>query len=143
MRFVQPDPVLDVPADERAARTWGHDPLLQVQGVGAFVRVLLPIRLTDGYTLTVGTWLGINPAILRSVWEIWDTSEYASLVLDGFLANRIPPWGDHVLGAPATAKVRDPEQWPYVTDTGHADLAGVLTTEWPHDLVLDAYRSIV
>jgi hypothetical protein len=39
VRFVLPDPVLAVPESERAERTWGHDPLLQVQGIGAFVRV--------------------------------------------------------------------------------------------------------
>jgi hypothetical protein len=138
-----PDPVLAVPPEEMASRSWGSDPLLQVQGVGAFVRVLLPIRLTGGYSLTVGTWLAIDPANLRPVWEGWDTDAYASLVLEGFLANAIPPWGDAVLSAPATAAVRDPKLNPYIASSQHPVLGEVLATEWPHEEVLAPYDGLL
>jgi hypothetical protein len=132
-----------VPRDARETRTWGHDPLIQVQGVGAFVRVLLPIRLTDGYTLTVGTWLAIDPSRLHAVWEMWETTQYESLVLDGFLANEIPPWGAEVLGAPSTAIVRDPEQVPYLSSSSQPDLSAILTRDWPHEVILAAYQSFL
>jgi hypothetical protein len=133
-----PDPVLEVPADERSSRTWGSDPLLQVQGVGAFVRVMLPIRLTDGHSLTFGTWLAINPSELPSVWERWETDTYPSIVLEGYLANAIAPWGRSVFGAPATATVREPTQNPYITATTQTALAEVIEREWPYREVLEA-----
>ena len=135
--------MLEVPPDERPSRTWGSDPLIQVQGVGAFVRVLLPIRLTGGFSLTVGTWLAINPALLRSVWETWETTAYSTMVLEGFLANKIPPWGASVLGAPTTAVVRDPSQNPYLSSSPQPDLNAVLSNEWPHNEILDAYNSVL
>lgn len=143
VRLVLPDPVLAVPADERAARTWGNDPLLQVQGVGAFVRVLLPIRLSEDASLTIGTWLAIDPSQLRGVWEQWETDEYASLELDGLLANAIPPWGERVLGAPASAAVIDPSSFPYLLSSPEPVLDSILTKTWPHGEVLDAYASIL
>lgn len=143
VRFVLPDPVLAVPAAERESRTWGVDPLIQVQGVGAFVRVLLPIRMTGGFSLTVGTWLAIDPARLRTVWEQWETPEYVAIELDGYLANTIPPWGASVLGAPCTAVVRDPSQFPYVRASSHPDLKAVLGNEWQHIDILEAYRSVL
>ena len=143
MRLLLPDPVLAVPPDERATRTWGQDPLLQVQGIGAFVRVLLPIRLSEASALTVGTWLAINPDRMRSVWEMWETPGYATLELDGYLANAIPPWGDQVLGSPASAKVRDPSSFPYLRASCEPVLDSILTRTWPHEEILEAYASIL
>ena len=45
LRFVLPEPVLAVPVEERAARTWGNEVLMMVEEVGAFVRVLVPAEL--------------------------------------------------------------------------------------------------
>ena len=142
VRMLLPDPVLPLSEEERKQRTWGGDELLQVQGVGAFVRVLLPIRLMDGYSLTLGTWLAIDPALLHGVWAAWSTDRYANLALDGYLANAIPPWGDAVLGAPASAAVRDPGQFPYIHASEHALLGSILSTELPHDEVLSAYSGL-
>jgi hypothetical protein len=61
LRFTWPDPVLSVPESERHSRTWGNDVLMQVKDVGSFVRVLLPVRLSGGYTVTFGTWLSVHP----------------------------------------------------------------------------------
>jgi hypothetical protein len=142
VRLRLPDPVLAIPEPERADRIWGGDTLLQVQAVGAFVRVLLPIRLTDGHSLTIGTWLAIDPAQLGQVWENWNTDEYRRLVLDGYLANAIEPWGTSLLGAPASARVRDPEELPYLTDSQDPELKRVLTDEWPHDPILRAWEAV-
>jgi hypothetical protein len=143
VRIALPDPVLAVPAEQRAARTWGADPLMQVQGVGAFVRVLLPIRLTGAASLTVGTWLGIDPGRLTGVWERWETDAYATLELDGYLANAIPPWGDQVFGSPATGAVIDPSSFPYLRTSSEPVLDSILTRAWPHEEILEAYASIL
>jgi hypothetical protein len=138
-----PDPVLAVPEEERRARTWGSEQaLMQIQGIGAFVRVLLPIQLTDGYTLTVGTWLAIDPAKLTEVWEIWPSDRYKDLALNGYLANSIPPWGQALLGAAATASVRQPAENPYVDSSSDPALQRVLSEQWPHDQILEPYESL-
>jgi hypothetical protein len=142
VRLRLPDPVLAIPEPDRAARTWGGDTMLQVQDVGAFVRVLLPIKLTDGYTLTVGAWLAIDPAHLEHVWKIWDTPAYRALVLDGYLANAIEPWGDSLLGAAATARVQDETQLPWIVSSSHAGLDRLIRADWPHGPVLSAYASL-
>jgi len=116
--------------------------LLQVDEVGAFVRVLLPITLTGGFSMTIGTWLGIDPAQLGHVWESWNTNEYMDLTLDGYLANAIEPWGTSLLGAPASARVRDSDQLPYLTSSRDPELDRVLSAEWPHEPVLRAYEAI-
>lgn len=55
IRFTLPDPVLDTTGRVRAPGTWMNDVdartsvMLQVPGVGAFVRALVPVRLTGGF----------------------------------------------------------------------------------------------
>ena len=67
MRFVLPDPVLALPDRESAKGTrMSHGPaqdsvMMQVPNVGAFVRALLPVKLTEGHTVTFGVWLAIHP----------------------------------------------------------------------------------
>jgi hypothetical protein len=136
IRFALPDPVLDVPEAEREERTWGNDVLLQVQAVGCFVRVLLPVHLTGGYTVTFGTWLGVTPEDLRRSYEVWEQPAYMSLELEGRLANAVPPWGAAVFAKPASARVRDPNQAPYLESSPDPQLSDVLSREWPHEEVL-------
>lgn len=98
-RFTLPDPVLDTPARESAPGTWmSHgDPnssvMMQVPSVGPFVRVLLPVSLTGGFTVTFGVWLLVHPDDLARAYRIWWEPQYADLVLDGWLANALPGLG--------------------------------------------------
>ena len=48
----------------------------------------------------------------------------------------VPSWG--LLGAPASAEVRDVEATPYIVGSVEPRLARVLTEAWPHDYVLAA-----
>lgn len=138
LRFKLPQPVLAVPEGERAERSWGNDVLLQVQGVGAFVRVLVPVRLTGGFTVTFGAWLSVHPDDLRRAYAAWPTPEYASLRLDGVLANMLPSWEQETYTKPLSAAVVDPEHAPYAESSPDDFMARVLADEWPHDLVLGA-----
>jgi hypothetical protein len=81
IRFRLPEPVLDIPEAKRATRTWGNGVLMQVEGVGAFVRILVPVHLTGGYTVTFGAWLGVHPDDLPHVHAVWETDSYKDLVL--------------------------------------------------------------
>jgi hypothetical protein len=140
VRFSLPTPVSDLPERESTPGTWlshatpRESVMMQVNGVGAFVRVLLPVRLEGGYQVTYGAWLGINPDQLQETFAAWWAPEYPDLRLDGRLANTIEPWG--LLGAPVTATVRDPDQTPYLTESTDPQLAAVITTTWSHDEVL-------
>jgi hypothetical protein len=140
VRFTLPDPVLDCPDWEERPDTWlsGDDAwsssFLTVPAVGSFIRSTLPVRLSGGHQLEFGVWIAASPAVLEHAWAVWDAPEYASLAVDGRLANGLPGWD--VLGAPVTATVRSADELPYCTASPHAELAAVLTREWPHADVL-------
>lgn len=133
VRLKLPQPVLAVPKDEREGRTWGNDVLMSVRDVGDFVRVLIPIHIEDGTSLTFGAWLAVEQADLHRAYEVWWEPEYVGLELDGVLANHLPPWEDGVLGAPAQARVLDPDAVPYMVSSTDPLLSRVLTEVWPYD----------
>ena len=133
-----PEPVLTVPAEDREALTWGNDVLMQVQGVGAFVRILVPIKLTGGYTMTYGAWLGVHPDDLRRAWEVWRTPEYTELRLHGLLANILPSCGSDTYGKPLEAAVLDVDHVPYAVNSPDEFMRRLLQDQWPHDMVLHA-----
>lgn len=122
----------------RAALTWGNDVLMQVQGIGAFVRILVPIKLTGGYTVTYGTWLSVHPGDLRRAWEVWRLPAYRELRLDGVLANRLPGWERESYGKPVQAAVLHADHLPYAVGSPDHAMRRVLLEEWPHDIVLAA-----
>jgi hypothetical protein len=141
VRFRLPDPVLPMPRQDRAEGTWKTDAdpnkavMMLVPEAGAFVRALLPVQLTGGYTVTFGVWVGVHPDDLKRAFEIWWTAEYAQLTMEGRLANALPCW--EVFGVPVTIAVSDPDVTPYCVSSSDQELASVLTDEWDHDLVLD------
>lgn len=105
-------------------------------GDSFFLRVLLRVRLADGARVTFGTWLEVALEDVKSVAEVWSTPAYRDVVVSGRLANRIPPWGDEVLGAAATATVLDVDHSPYLTSSPDGVLAPLLDDEWPAEDVL-------
>ena len=70
-----------IPEGDRPGLTWGNDVLMQVEGAGSFVRILVPIKLTGGHTTTYGAWLSVHPEDLRRAWEVWTTPAYKELRL--------------------------------------------------------------
>jgi hypothetical protein len=110
--------------------------MMQVPGVGPFVRVLMPVRLLGGDTLTFGLWLGVHPEDLQRTFKEWWAPTYPNLVLDGRIANDVQPWG--LLAKPASAVVRNPDETPYLAASTDALTEQVLTQEWPHEPVLAA-----
>lgn len=141
VRFRLPDPVLELPDQERTEGTWlseadaNSSVIMQVPDLGAFVRVLLPVHLTGGYRVTFGAWLGVDPAELRRASSLWWEPEYAGLEFEGRLANALPGWG--LLAAPAQAAVLNPDETPYIVGSSDHEFNHVLRDEWPHRDVLD------
>ena len=142
VRFTLPDPVLELPERERTPGSWmtgqtaRESVLMQFPPVGAFVRALLPVRLSGGHMLTFGVWLAVDPGDLQQIAKVWLRPEYQELVVTGRLANAVPPWG--LLTAPVQAIVRDPDETPYCDSSAEPELDRVLHDEWPHDVVLAA-----
>ncbi len=110
--------------------------MMQVPHVGAFIRCLLPVKLTGGYTVTFGVWLAVHPGDLQQAFRVWWEETYAELRLDGWLGNALPTWG--CLASPAHAAVENAEHTPYVMSSSDPQLARVLHDEWPHEQVLAA-----
>ena len=139
IRFGVPEPVLSIPKEDRAALTWGNDVLMQVKGVGGFVRILVPVKLTGGYTVTYGAWLSVESADLRRAWEVWqDDRSYQELRLNGVMANMLPGWEDETYVKPVEAAVIDIQHTPYAVDSRDEFMRRVIKDEWPHEFVLEA-----
>ncbi|MFF9768186.1 DUF2199 domain-containing protein [Streptomyces sp. NPDC014636] len=135
--FNLPDATLRVPEETR--HHLGVRALLRVDGVGCFVRCLLPISLTHATELVLGMWLEVDDATLRRAEEVWEAPEYADFTFRGRIANRIRPWGDELVGAEVTARVADVEELPCIV-TGHDPaVARLLEETWDRDHVLSRF----
>ena len=108
--------------------------MMMVPNVGTFVRVLIPVHLTGGYTVTFGAWLGVHPDDLQRAFSVWTSPSYVDLRLEGRLANALPAWD--VFAVPAEAAVKDPDHTPYLVGSSDSVLSEVLTQEWPRETIL-------
>lgn len=132
VRFTLPDVAFDVPEEDRRPV---NDSLLRADGM--FVRCLLPVRLSGGYELVLGTWLELSEEDFVRAASVWGTPHYAALGLTGTLANDIRPWD--LAGAPAMATVRVEDEIPYVSASDDPRVRDVLALEWDRDEVLRAF----
>ena len=135
-RFTLPD-ALGVPRGAGAREVLGRDPILLVPGEAGWVRVLLRVRLTEGASLLLATWLEVGWDAAGALMASWDTPAYDGLVVDGALANAVPPWG--MLGARARARVGDPDLLPHIAESVDPLLARVLADVWPYGKVAEAF----
>lgn len=110
--------------------------LLEAEGVGCFVRCLLPLALTGGTSLVVGTWVRVGEADLGVAQGSWESFAYEHLVLAGTLANAVAPFAEELLHAPVVIGVRDRDELPYVTGSERPGVARLLATTWDRDHVL-------
>ena len=138
--FEQPDVISDIMPE--LLQTWGGDPFLAIKDVGFFLRVILPVKLSDGYAVDFGTWLEIADEDFRTAWRTWNFPEYKDLAVEGYVANDIAPWGrlPHRL---VRAVVRDMNQVPYLTSCDDETIGRILADEWPHADVLGPYADVL
>ena len=140
IRFRLPDPVLSSPEQDRVARAWKTDDdpskavMMQIPNIGPFVWCLLPVHLSEGFSVTFGVWMAVHPDELQRIARVWHAPEYSDLKFDCWIANEIPRFG--LLGTPASAAVRDPDATPYIETSTDTKLREVLTKEWPHEDIL-------
>ncbi|MEU2548331.1 DUF2199 domain-containing protein [Streptomyces roseolus] len=135
VRFGLPDVAFELP--EEARRSPGPSALLALDGAGFFMRCLLPVRLTGETELVLGAWVEVDEETFRHAADVWDDeAAYPELVVCGRLANAVKPWGETVLGAELTGRIKDAEELPYLVE-GHGPEAERLIGEvWDRDDVL-------
>jgi hypothetical protein len=138
--FEQPDVISQI--EPELLDTWGGDPFLAIKNVGFFMRVILPVKLNDGFAIDFGTWLEIYSEDFKTAWQTWNLPEYKDLEIEGYLANEIPSFGalPHAL---VKATVRDLEQVPYLTSSENETFAKLLGDTWPHAKVLAPYADLL
>lgn len=138
--FEQPDVIFDIAPE--LLDTWGGDPFLAIKNVGFFVRVILPVKLTDGFSAHIGTWLEVQAEDFRTAWQTWNFPEYADLALEGYVANEMEPWKKfpHAL---VKATVHDMAQVPYLTSSESEVFTRILTETWPHPDVLGQFADLL
>jgi hypothetical protein len=112
--------------------------MIDVDGVGSFVRALVPIQLTDGYSVTFGVWVEVPRTEMHRALETWFAPSYSDLAIDGCLANGLGPWD--VRGAPIRIEVVNPDQTPYAMSSTDPALSSVIADIWDHDFVLATLR---
>lgn len=122
--------------EERQGRTWQTRDMMDVQGCGAFIRALLPVKLTGDHSVTFGVWLAVDPDDMQRAFRAWWEPEYLTFTVDAWLANALPIWG--LLAVPVRAQVRQESELPYVVSSQDQNMTRVLTGEWDHELVLSA-----
>lgn len=137
-RFKLPDALFAIPEEERGQRVHDGGDMVGAPGLGVFVRVLLPVALTEEYSIRYGTWLQLtSEEDFNRVRELWDAPEYPSLALDGILANAIEPWGPPLM-TKVHVGVRADHEVPYVEAIYDEEMAKVLTETWSRSWVLSA-----
>jgi hypothetical protein len=138
-RFKLPDPLLAIPESERADRIGGlGSDMVGAPEIGIFVRVLLPVTLSEGYSIRYGTWLGLTSREhFERARDLWHAPEYPSLTLTGILANAIEPWGKPLMTS-VRVGVRAAHEVPYVEAFKDPEMGKVLTETWSRSWVLSA-----
>jgi hypothetical protein len=107
--------------------------MMQLPGVGHFVRAVLPVRFAGGSTTTFGVWVGVSPPDLLRAFGAWWEDDYVELELDGHLANDVGPW--ELVGVPVRLEVRDRDHLPYCVSSSHEMLDSVLSLAWPDEAI--------
>jgi hypothetical protein len=138
--FEEPDVISQI--EPELLDTWGGDPFLAIKSVGFFIRVILPIKLSDGYAIDFGTWLECGGDDFRKAWQSWNFPEYKDLEIEGYIANEIQPF-DNFPHALVKATVREMEQVPYLTSSKNEVFSMLLDNIWPHADVLPHYAELL
>ncbi|MFI5530914.1 DUF2199 domain-containing protein [Kitasatospora sp. NPDC051853] len=150
-----PDPVADLTEQERRqVVTFASEQTVLTRTLGGFVRALLPVRLTDGRTVSFGVWISVEADTYGRFADavhgtgtgtgtgtgITGTGE----PFDGRLATALAPWGDTLLAAPVT--ISSPRRGgglrtPELLSSPAPALATVLRDTWPPAEVLSGERA--
>lgn len=113
-----------------ASSFWGNDELLQVPGLGSYVRMLVRVDLVGLPSMTYRVWLEVFPEELERAWSVWETPAYQQLELRGILANRLKGWPVEVLDQTVEASVLSGEEIPVAKRSDNEPLGRILRERW-------------
>ncbi|TQM64477.1 DUF2199 domain-containing protein [Humibacillus xanthopallidus] len=142
VRLLLPDRIADRPEAERLQGVGlsNSDPsrahFLEAAAYGCFVRSLLRVRLTDGYSLTYGLWVRVTPETAQRLGRVWDNEDYFGLRFEGWLGNALPGLGH--LDAPVTVGVVLAGDLPRILGSTDAALQAALSETHDRVPVLEA-----
>ncbi|MFD9124765.1 DUF2199 domain-containing protein [Kitasatospora sp. NPDC059571] len=144
-----PDPVADLlERGQQDAIRFASDLMVATSTIGAFTRALLPVRLTDGRTVTFGVWVSIDRDTYARVSELGrdgTDEEYRTMRFDGLLASSPEPWGRRILRAEVSAGIPADSPYdrpvPYLTATTHRTVTRIMNEAWAPAEVLTGSRA--
>jgi hypothetical protein len=142
--FPEPDPLAFLSDDERARRLGFQTPqIVGVEGLGNFIRVILPVPVEHDREATLGVWLSIPE--LREWERVIDAASqggdaWAGVRFAGRLVTAVQPW-PQVFGSWTQALVPGPGKVPRLVHSVDPVLANVLTSVWPEETIRSGRES--
>ncbi|MEV6523185.1 DUF2199 domain-containing protein [Longispora sp. NPDC051575] len=135
-----PTPVAELSETEFDEQViWVSDQVVITRTLGGFVRVLLPVPLTDGRTATIGIWASVSSEDFEEQLRIGrGEAPHSGASLEGRLANDLEPWGDSILAAPVRIASPGERRTLVVLPDSHPRVAEILTSRWRPAEVLPA-----
>lgn len=134
----EPDPLAYLSESERAANLVVQTrAIVQVKGLGNFIRVILPVPVEHDRQATFGVWLCITEP---GEWgRVLDAGKqggdaWAGLKFAGRLVTALEPWPD-IFGVWTQAVVPAADKVPQLVHSVDPLLAHVLTNVWPEDVI--------
>lgn len=135
-----PQPLAEISDAERTACVSTEtDKLIVADGIGNFIKVLLPISLDDGRRVTYSLWVGMNGSVLEAMSQRMRTQGMAGIKIEGVLANSLHPWGDGMLKADAQIESKQTEPGGYnlfIVGSTAPELKRIIQGSWPAAFVL-------
>ncbi|XZE36948.1 DUF2199 domain-containing protein [Pirellulaceae bacterium SH501] len=133
-----PERLVKLPTNDWFERKWGNDDLLEVEGVGSYIRIVIKVRVKNAEPVTYRVWLEVFPEDLLRAWEIWNSPAYNLIKMKGVLANRLAGWSETILHQMLEVEVQAPNELPVAVASPHAELNKIITSEWDESVVLTA-----
>ncbi len=134
-RYLLPDPIFSLTADEKEARAKIDSDFASLDGSRFFARAMVPIPVEGLGSWNVATWCEISRADFQALLDVWNLpEEYIRFSCEGKLANDcadVDPAG--YLDAAVTLGVRDADQLPIVVSSGEARLRVRLAEPWSQE----------
>jgi hypothetical protein len=138
---VQPDDFAALSAEERAAGVvFESRAFIVAEGFGAAARVILPIGLDTGHTVTLGVWVAPHDPDTMARTAREGGAAWVGYTFTGTLLNAVRPWPETV-HTEITARGLVDGELARVVDAADPLLKRVLTEKWPHQDVVDARRA--
>ncbi|MDT7783573.1 MAG: hypothetical protein QOF58_1992, partial [Pseudonocardiales bacterium] len=133
-----PDDLADLSDEERSERiVFESRVFIVANGYGTAARVILPITLDTGHTVTLGVWMSPDDPETMGETAREGGDPWIGYAFTGKLLNAVHPWPE-TSHTKITAQGFADRELARVVDAEDPVLKRVLTEKWPHRVVVDA-----